>query len=187
MVMASTLIQIKSKMLLPKSKLEEGDLTPEEDPRIPLRDMLLEYQQYKEAANFLEGQEKSWQMIHTRKGERETEEEYLEVSLFDLLSAFAQLAERLAARGEESIEVSLDELTIKEKIVELITRLEEKSPLAFQELLGEITTKGRLIITFLALLEIIRQNLALARQSRLYGEIMIYRTERNALDGKAAL
>ena len=185
LVMAATLVHIKSKMLLPKTPVEEGDIAVEEDPRAPLRDLLLEYQKFKEAAVFLEDQEKVRQRIHIRKGGgEETEEEYLEVSLFDLLSAFAQLAQRLATQGEESLEVTPDELSIKEKIVELISRLDDKSPLTFEELLGEIKSRGHLIITFLALLEIIRQHLALARQSRLYGEIMIYRGEESSINGK---
>lgn len=187
LVMAATLIQIKSKMLLPKTKVEEGDVSLEEDPRTPLRDMLLEYQKYKEAANFLEVQERERQRIHIRKGAEEEEEGYLEVSLFDLLSAFAQMAQRLSGRGEEVLEVTPDELTIKEKIVELISRLEEKSPIAFPELLEGIKTKGLLIVTFLALLEIIRQRLAKVRQKNLYGEIMIYRGEGDAANGKTAL
>lgn len=187
LVMASTLILIKSKMLLPKPKVEEGDLASEEDPRIPLRDMLLEYQKFKEAANFLEDQERARQKIHTRKGEEGIEDEYLEVSLFDLLSAFAQLAQRLSTLGDESLEVTLEELTIKEKITELIFRLGEKSPLTFQELVGEMNTRGHLIITFLALLEIIRQKLAKVRQSRLYGEIMIYRGERDSVHGETTI
>lgn len=186
LVMAATLIQIKSKMLLPKAKVEEGDLALEEDPRIPLRDMLLEYQKYKGAANFLEEQERERQKVHIRKGAEE-DEGYLEVSLFDLLSAFAQMAQRLSSQGKESFEVTPDELTIKEKMVELIARLEEKSPLTFQEFLGEINTRGRLIVTFLALLEIIRQRIAKVRQRHPYGEIMIYRGEGDFSNGKTAL
>jgi len=177
LVMAATLIHIKSKMLLPPEETaagEEGE--PEEDPRAELVDRLLEYQRFKEAAQTL-GHLESEQLLLYRRGAPAIDLEVegpLSVSLFELLRAFRDVLRRAEAPAQ--LEITPEELNVGQRIVTLLDRLTQESPLEFAQLFASSRRRSEVIVTFLALLELLRRRLASARQAEPMGPIMIYRT-----------
>jgi segregation and condensation protein A len=157
LLMASTLLHIKSKMLLPKSSEEEEE--EEEDPRAELIRRLLEYQKYKQAAGELEkrpllDRDVFIRLMPAEYGE-EPEEERIEVNLFELLEAFRQVLERV--KLESVHEVILEHLSVEDKIQEILTILErEKRIMAFHRLFPEQASRKVVIITLLAILELVK-------------------------------
>jgi segregation and condensation protein A len=179
LVIAATLIHIKSKMLLPpdEKQIEE----PTEDPRTELVRRLLEYQAFKEASSEFRGKEDIWRNIFRRlplqKENFNTEPEplFFEVSLFDLMSAFKNL---LSKTSEEIIEITRETLTVADKINFIIERLNGEEGIKFEDLFKEDFTKIALIITFLALLELIRLGLVKTYQEKAFGSIWIINPQR---------
>ena len=157
LLMASTLLHIKSKMLLPKSS--EGEEEEGEDPRAELVRRLLEYQKYKQAAGELEkkpmlDRDVFIRLIPLEPGEK-PEEERIEVNLFDLLEAFRQVLERV--KPETVHEVVLEHLSVEDKIEEILTILgRENRNMAFHRLFPEQATRRVIIITLLAILELVK-------------------------------
>ncbi len=157
LLMASTLLHIKSRMLLPKPSEEEEE--EEEDPRAELVRRLLEYQKYKQAAGELEKRPMLDRDVFIRlvSGEsREVpEEERIEVSLLELLEAFRQVLERVKLEGVH--EVTLEPLSVEDKVQEILMLLgRENRSIAFHHLLPELASRRVLIITFLAILELVK-------------------------------
>lgn len=174
LVMAATLVYIKSRMLLPSHGRAGVEVPSKEDPRTPLVERLLEYKKYKEAATLFQEREIEQQKIFHRQEETGVPSPFpLEASLFDLLTAFREVLRR--ASHKPSFNVTKNKIRLDEKIQELMGHLKKRSPLAFFSLFPLETNKSELILTFLALLELIRNGLILARQARPFGEIMIYR------------
>lgn len=174
LVMAATLVYIKSRMLLPSHAGEGVDVPLKEDPRVPLVERLIEYKKYKEAATLFQEREIEQQKIFHRQEETGSPSPFpLEASLFDLITAFREVLQR--TYHKPSFKVIKDKIRLDEKIQELKGHLKKRSPLAFFSLFPLETDKSELILTFLALLELIRNGLILARQARPFGEIMIYR------------
>ena len=160
LLMASTLLYIKSKMLLPASSEEEEE--EGEDPRAELVRRLLEYQKYKEAAAELEKRPMLDRDVFIRSTPMEIEdageEERVEVSLFELIEAFRKILER--AKTEEFHEVILDRLSVEEKVQEILSLLQkEKRSMAFHLLFPEQASRRVIIITFLAILELVKMKL----------------------------
>ena len=160
LLMASTLLYIKSKMLLPASP-EEGE-EEGEDPRAELVRRLLEYQKYKEAAAELEKRPMLDRDVFIRSTSMEIEdageEGRVEVSLFELVEAFRKILERVKA--EEFHEVILDRLSVEEKAQEILSLLQrEKRSMAFHLLFPEQASRRVIIITFLAILELVKMKL----------------------------
>jgi segregation and condensation protein A len=157
LLMASTLLHIKSRMLLPKSS--EGEEEEGEDPRAELVRRLLEYQKYKQAAGELEKRPMLDRDVFVRlmPGELEEipEEERIEVNLFELLEAFRKVLER--ARSETVHEVVLDPLSVEDKIQEILGLLQrENRSTAFHRLFAEEASRRVIIVTFLAILELVK-------------------------------
>jgi segregation and condensation protein A len=157
LLMASTLLHIKSKMLLPKSSEEEEE--EEEDPRAELVRRLLEYQKYKQAAGELEkrpilDRDVFVRLMPAESGE-EPKEERIEVNLFELLEAFRQVLERV--KLESVHEVILEHFSVEDKIQEILTILErEKRSMAFHRLFPEQASRRVIVITLLAILELVK-------------------------------
>jgi segregation and condensation protein A len=179
LVMAATLIHIKSKMLLPPSE-DETEVEEEiEDPRAELVQRLLEYKRFKEAAEELALRETEWRDVFPRQPVKpesligEEEPILSDISLFDLLSALRRVLERVPEKA--FYEVTREELSLKEKISMLLERLESKEGLTFDELFSQDTTKAEVIVTFLALLEVIRLRLVRIFQSEDFGVIRMSR------------
>ena len=178
MVMAATLMSIKSQMLLPRPEIA-GQFA-EEDPRQELVQRLLEYRLYKTAAQSLLTCEQQARQIFTRPGESlpeetDEEEDLLEVSLFELISAFEQLME---VQPEEAIHhVVLEEYTVKQRSDYILGLLQSEKKIAFRELIRSDTRTTVMVVTFLALLELMRIHRVAVRQRQAFGEIWIYRRE----------
>lgn len=178
LVMAATLMQIKSRMLLPPEAL-----TPEEaeepDPQEELVRRLLEYQQFKQAAEFLSRMEKDRLVQFNRPAlpngasTKETEE-LVEASLFDLLTAFSQFMSGEISR-ELVHEIIKDEFTVEEKVAVLRTLTRERGKVSFADLFAKAKNKLEVVATFLGLLELIRLKEVAVRQTQLFGEIIIVR------------
>ena len=178
LVMASTLIHIKSKMLLPEP--EEPEEEEEEDPRAELVRQLLEYQAFKEAATNLEKRPILERDVFTRAAflpeETEkstaTEEELIEVSIFELIEAFHRLVSRIDKK--ELLEIDLEKMSLTDIINDIMERLSNEKNLTFDELLGEKKERWRIIYTFLALLELVKLRMVKAYQTSAFGVIRIF-------------
>lgn len=176
LLMAATLIHIKSKMLLPPDETADGEEAEPEDPRAELVSRLLEYKRFKEAAQTLGVLESETAYLH-RRGAPAMDMEVegpLQVSMVELLRALRDVLERTDKAAP--LEITPEEINVGQRIVMLIDRLAAESPIEFGRLFGNATRRVEVIVTFLALLELLRRRLATARQSEAVGPIMIYRT-----------
>jgi segregation and condensation protein A len=177
MVMAATLIHIKSKMLVPRSPAESAE-EDEVDPREALVERLLEFQRYKEAAGVLhqkgELRAATWGRPDTAIVIPGTEgEEILEAGLFDLISAFRLLLERRKTLFAHEVETAIKSL--EERMEEVLAAVGEGQSLEFLDLFETLETKVDMILTFLALLELIRLKRVRVYQRGLFGPIRVFR------------
>lgn len=179
LLMAATLIHIKSRMLLP---LEEVTGEEPEDPRFELVQRLIEYQAFKDASLALREKEEEWsnvfhrQPVNEETGEEEQGElDLFDLSLFDLMGAFKKL---LAKAPPEVVNITRETLTVKDRIGFIIEKLENQDTIRFEDLFGSNTTRTYLIVTFIALLEILRLGLARAYQEGDFGAIWIINSQR---------
>src|SRR3989338_927655 len=175
LVMASTSMQIKAHTLLPEeAKLEA--LADGPDPRAELVAKLLEYQKFKEAAKILSEKELEVKEIYYRNSLPifEPDDFSMDATLFDLLDAFKKV---LKDASQELKELLYEEIPLEQKIREILDVLEQKESLAFIQIFESSRTKREFIITFLALLELIRLKQIVAKQTELFGEIRIYKLE----------
>ncbi|MBI3089054.1 MAG: segregation/condensation protein A [Candidatus Tectomicrobia bacterium] len=177
LVMAATLTHIKSQMLLPRPTLEGLDDEGGVDPRLELVERLLEYQRYKAAAVELRQRELECLDTFAREAANDlsasSREEggFLEVGLFDLLAA---LKEVLARLPQESFhEVTLDAISVTDRINWLMSRLAETPRCVFQELFADSSSRMEMIVTFLALLEVVRLRLVRLVQVQRFGPIHV--------------
>ncbi len=173
LVMAATLIHIKSSMLLP---LEEGDEDEEEegDPREELIRRLSDYQRYKEAALELEGREVLYRDVFVRLSESRQKMEAGEierVSLFDLLSAFRRVLERFPEEGVHIVEV--EKISVHERMNLLLDCLRRSTRVVFQALFEGVNSRMEFVVTFLAMLELIKLRAIRATQEESGGSILI--------------
>lgn len=181
-VMAATLIYIKSKLLLPTEKdEEEGD---GEDPRAELVRKLLEYQAFKEAAKELGLLQTERGKVFTRQitdyylGELNPEDvgvDTFSANFFDLIVAFQNVLAKKESKNEH--EVFEEVVSIEEKMIQIQSYLAEKKKISFHDLFSERWTRNELIATFLAILELVRTHLAWVRQDKQFGEIVIEKRE----------
>jgi segregation and condensation protein A len=183
LVMAATLMQIKSQMLLPPV---EQDQNQEEqlDPREELVRQLLEYERFKEIAEELRKKEQGQKEIFKRPKIKEgpVPEEppvYFEASIFDLINAFSKALEDIPK--DLFYNVIKDEFTIEEKIHNILHILLLESSVSLVELFARAKNKMEIIVTFLAILELIRLQEVVARQKDLFGEIQISRNQENII------
>jgi segregation and condensation protein A len=174
LVMASTLIYIKSKMLLPPEPKVDGEEDLSDDPRAELIERLLEYQKFKSASQMLYSRGEIESACYTR-GPLETDSSNPEVSttLFDLLRVFREVLKRAEAQIE--MEIARDEMTIAEKLAQIHAMLEERERINVRELFEMSRSKRELIITFLALLELVKEWKIYLIQDEPFGEIFASR------------
>ena len=177
LVMAATLLQIKSKMLLPVDETADDD-EDGPDPREELVRRLLEYKAFKEAARQLDDQEKMWREIFWREQAplvEEVEEELpLEnVSLFDLVDALKEVLERNPS--SRLIEIVPDNLTVRERMNLILETLEGKDSVSFAALFEGSGHRMVVVVTFLALLELMRLRIARVFQAETFGPILVSR------------
>jgi len=181
LVMAATLIHIKSKMLLPP---EEKEILPEEeeDPREELVRRLLEYKKFKEVAGVLGDLESQRKKMFTRiisQDENAKEERFFEASLFDLITALTRVLKEVPK--EVFQEIIRDEFTVEQKVHDLLHMLVERPVIYLTELFRKAKNKMEIIVTFLAVLELIRLKEILVVQKERFGEIELIRNESHRL------
>jgi segregation and condensation protein A len=182
LVMAATLIHIKSRMLLPRPETAAGADGDEEDPRDALVRRLLEHERYKAAAGLLHEREQvraaQWQRPDARLAEITGEdlEPELEVDLFSLLSAFQAVVER--AKHRPRVLLPAEQMSLEVRIAQLLDRLSETEACGFEELFADVSERTGLIVTFLALLEMIRLRLVRVFQAGSFGPIRVYKRAR---------
>jgi segregation and condensation protein A len=177
LVMAATLLQIKSKMLLPVDEImEDEDDGP--DPREELVRRLLEYKSFKEAARQLDTQERMWREIYSRTPtppeETEPDDALLEnVGLFDLVDALQGILDRNP--GKTLLEIIPDNLTVRDRMNAILEALEGQESVSFASLFDVSCHRMVIIVTFLALLELIRLRTARVFQTESFGLILVAR------------
>jgi segregation and condensation protein A len=178
LVMASTLVQIKSRMLLPVPADEDGTEEEQEDPRAELVRRLLEYQKYKEAALTLESRELLGRDTFARKFQPqelqqiESEPVAVEIEMFELIEAFQRLLARVPVATFH--QVGADSISITERITALLALLEGKEAMSFEALFEDGPgTREFLIVTFLAILELCKLKVVKLVQAQSYGTIWI--------------
>jgi segregation and condensation protein A len=181
LVMAATLMYIKSRELLPVDQQVQPEGEEEgEDPRWELIRQLVEYKKFKDAAAQLGVLEARQEDVFPRApGKLEFESAAparAEASLFDLLNAVNCVLQRFATRADQR-DIFEDKWTVSEKIEQLMRAISEQPQLKFSELFAGVTSRSEVVVTFLALLELIRLKQLVAVQSEAFGEIVICRVE----------
>ena len=185
LVMAATLIHIKSKMLLPRPETAAGVEGDEEDPRDALVRRLIEHEKFKAAAGLLHEREQVRAAQWARPDERvaalagDEYEPELEVDLFTLLAAFKGVLER--ANRRPHMVLPPEQISIEDRIQQLLSRLSEHEACGFEELFEDGDgSRAFMIVTFLAVLEMIRLKLIRVFQSGSFHAIRVYKRARPA-------
>ena len=179
LVMAATLMYIKSRMLLPvDQQVTDAEAEEGEDPRWELIRQLVEYKKFKEAALQLGQREDEQSHLFTRQSpdtglKADLKDAPLaEVGIFDLIAAFNQVLKRANAR-EDFREIYEEKFTVSDKIEEILYTLRECSQIRFLELFSDTATRAEVVVTFLALLELIRLKRLRVQQPEAFGEIQV--------------
>jgi segregation and condensation protein A len=172
LLMAATLTQIKSRMLLPFHLGEEE----EEDPRLELVRPLAEYLQIKSAAEELANRNMLGDRIFTRrtnpKEYLDGDQELMPVGLFELIDAFQRILQKVSK--EHTVDMAAERVSVKDRMNAIIAVLEEKGSIAFLEMFPQEPQRMDLIITFLALLELMKMNLVRVVQGSQSGTIRLF-------------
>ncbi|MCA0985843.1 segregation/condensation protein A [Guptibacillus algicola] len=190
LVMAATLLAIKSKTLLPQREEElfeeEHDL--EDDPREELVQRLVEYRKYKEAADELKKKESSRSLLYTRPPADVTEytsedsnTSIGDVTLYDMLAAFQKMSRRVKEKKPKRTTIKTEEIPIEDRMNEIKQQLRGGGRKRFTDLFTE-HEKGPMIVTFLAILELMKTRELSCEQEGNFGEIMIFESERKAME-----
>jgi segregation and condensation protein A len=182
LVMAATLIHIKSKMLLPRPETAAGVEGEEEDPRDALVRRLLEHQKFRRPPSCCTSAHRcarhnSGPMAASRRSPATSEPE-IEVDLFSLLNAFQAVIER--AKHRPRVLLPPEQISVEARIEQLLDRLSETVACGFEDLFADSDDRSALVVTFLALLEMIRLKLVRVFQSSSFGPIRVYKRARPA-------
>ncbi len=186
LLMAATLLQIKSRQLLPPSEVEEEDEMEEEDPRAELIRRLLEYKKYKEAAETLDALPQLGREVFGRpcpEPDMEASEDagIEAVGLFELVEAFRKILKESPA--EVFHEVDFERLSVADRLNSILSLLAERRSVAFEEIFTETPDRHEVVVTFLAMLELVKLRLIHLMQNASYGAIWLYP---RAIDEEAA-
>jgi segregation and condensation protein A len=176
-VMAANLIYLKSRSLLPLDQQPPEEDVDEDDPRWDLIRQLIEYKKFKEAAEQLQVRELEQEKIFARdvasgSATAQAPLRLSEVGIFQLINAFQNVIKRVEAR-QEFQEIFAERFTVSEKIEAILQRLKKGAALRFSELFGEMVSRVEIVVTFLALLELIRLRQIRATQHNPFDEIQI--------------
>lgn len=189
LVMAATLLQIKSRMLLPPDPA--GINEDEIDPRDELVQRLQEYRVFKEIAEQLKGKENERQNFFTRQVDEEARKEmendakevFFEASLFDLINAFSSALSKI--KEDKTYEVSKEEFTVEQKIHDILHSLLKESRLLLTDIFSKARSKVEMIVCFMAVLELIRLKEIIVAQKRLFSDIEVLRNRENVIPAQA--
>jgi segregation and condensation protein A len=187
LVMAATLMQIKSKMLLPAEELASQE--EEEDPRAELVKRLLEYEKFKQIAQNLKEREASQQEVFKRpkneeakvasSGPAEDEDKYFEANIFDLISAFSRALKDVPR--EVFYEVIKDQYTVEQKVHDILHLLLVETEIKLSNLFAKTKSKMEIIVIFLAILELAKMKEIIAYQKSQFEDIVILRNKENII------
>ncbi len=170
LVMASTLMQIKAKMLHPDNEKDAFEADIELDQ---IKAKLLEYQKYKEVSKILSAKELQYSQTYYRPQPVIEDQDFeVEVTIYDLIKSFQQA---LITLPEEVREIMYKEIPIETKIREILDILEGRQYVSFTEIMKLQPTRQSLIVSFLAVLELIKNKQIIAKQSQIFDEIRIYK------------
>lgn len=181
LVMAATLMLIKSRMLLPAEERSEQQAQDEdegEEPRWALIRQLVEYKKFKDVASYLGHRAIEQEQVFPRHEasapsiDGSGELKMGDVSIFDLINAFNETLKRVAQK-ENLREIFEETHSVTDKIEEILWTLGEKTSIKFHNLFDHAATRAEIVVTFLALLELIRLKQVRAQQSAHFGEIEI--------------
>ncbi|MFP4039509.1 MAG: segregation and condensation protein A [Desulfosudaceae bacterium] len=172
--MASILTNIKSRTLLPRHSQDDQE---DEDPRMEIARALEDYLKIKTAAEDLSSRERLNEDLFVRTTDKkslvdEGDEEMISVGLFELIDAFQNVLDKMPSSSK--MVLSGDEISIKDKINEIVDRLEKVKSLTFEELFSDAAGKNEIIAIFLALLEMVKMNLVEIRQHTASGIIRLF-------------
>jgi len=179
-VMAATLIEIKSKTLLPASGSDQEEDEESVDPRAELVERLLEYEKYKQAASMFREWEDERQRLFVR-GETEYDAcdiaiPFDEITSFDLLGALRRMLEEVGEGEEEVTSIQRRKITVRMRMSEIWRRVKESSRgVLFEDLFDGPRTRTEIVMTFLALLELLKLRRIKVRQPKPFGSIEIHR------------
>ncbi|HEU5312558.1 MAG TPA: segregation/condensation protein A [Candidatus Udaeobacter sp.] len=174
-VMAANLIYLKSRSLLPVDQQPPEDEAEEDDPRWDLIRQLIEYKKFKEAAANLHVRQLEQERIFAREGASLPSQEPLrleEVGIFQLINAFQTVIKRIEARQDVQ-EIFAERFSVSEKIDIILQRVANSARLRFSDLFGAAVSRVEVVVTFLALLELIRLKQVRALQKNMFEEIEI--------------
>ena len=173
--MASTLVEIKSRLVLPNSDEQQGEI---EDPRKDLVHQLLEYKKYRDAASLLEDKSREWQQHFSRQAKdlpprarNIAAEPIREVELWDLVSAFSRILKDREAQKPSSI--VYDETPIHVYMEQIHHKLQSDGRLKLSDLFQSQMHRSQMIGIFLAVLELIRHHSLQCEQAKLFGEMWL--------------
>lgn len=178
-VMAANLIYIKSRSLLPVNQQPPEETAEEEDPRWELVRQLIEYKKFKDAAAHLGQREVAQENLFSRmpeKPEFEAERPLGEVSIFDLINAFQSVLKRLNKK-EDLREIFEENFSVSDKIELIVKMTASGVPLKFTELFAGAASRTEIVVTFLALLELIRLKQLRVTQEESLGDIVVSRVQ----------
>lgn len=178
LVLAATLVQIKSKMLIPVDLDEEDEEIDEEDPRLELVEKLIAYRKYRDVASrlaTLEEERANWYTRNAKPKIESTDEdnEFIEVSLYDLIEAF-KTSIRYLTEDEDHI-IEGESCSVDEKIEQLQRLLDLNDSIAWSDIFKECTNRMELVCSFLAILELCRMGAIRAHQHTTYGDIRVFK------------
>ncbi len=178
-VMAANLIYMKSRTLLPKQELPPEEDADEDDPRWELIRQLIEYKKFKDAAGYLSQREQEQEDYFPHSPEKPdlppvNEDPVGELSIFDLIQAFQKVLKRFESEHDFG-QIVDDRFTVSDKVEYLLAEMRPGQSRRFQSLFENATTKSEVIVTFLAVLELMKMNQFCVRQDLLLGDIEIER------------
>lgn len=175
-VMAANLIYLKSRSLLPVDQQPPEEDAEEDDPRWDLIRQLIEYKKFKEAAGQLHVRELEQERIFAREGTASLVSEgplrLEEVGIFQLINAFQTVIKRVEAR-QDMQEIFGEHFNVSDKIEVILQRVSDGASVRFSDLFGSVVSRIEVVVTFLALLELIRLKQIRAIQKDLFEEIEI--------------
>lgn len=173
LVMAATLIHIKTQMLLPRDPdAAEGEI---EDPRAELVYQLLEHQKFKGAANVLHQRAMMEGATFTRPMDSDEENPEVAATLFQLFEVFKEVMDRRRAITE--MEIVRDEMTMAEKIAQIKLQIDSASEVSARSLFERAVSRREMVLIFLSILELVKELVVRLRQSETFGDIIISKRE----------
>ena len=179
-VMASTLMRIKAKLLLPRPELDdEGEII---DPRTELIQQLVEYKRFKNAAELLGNLSSERELNFTRQLERSLEEDIqdfeeniiVNASLYDLARVFKNAIDNMPVVSQ--FELSRDPVKLEEQKEFILKHFDGDGSLKFSTILSKLDTRMKIVVTFLAILDMVREGICSLKQNEIFGELELQKT-----------